>query len=161
MFVIIVGIAGVMSSIYWGLQHQDSGKIMSEASNHAKLILERIAINGYVTTGTGWPTAASGINDPDLDTRRDIHDFPFAALEEFNLGQSVKVGSTTAGSQNNFGSGTDRFTRNIQTTRLTPTNPPNDDYKSSLARVDVRVYWFEKKYERKVLVQGVFPHANP
>ena len=156
MFVIVIGIAGVTSSIFWGLKHQDSGKSITEASNHGKLILERLAIEGQLLNITTWPADGSGINDSSASTRRDVYAAPFAALKDFQLGQKVVAG---AGSQSNIGSDTSRFKRNITTERLTPVNSPVDDYKSNLAKVTVRIYWFENEHERHVTVQGVMPHG--
>lgn len=145
MFVIVIGISGVTSAIYWGLEKQDSGKVIAEASAHGELILEQVL-----------QTAPSTAADASLSDRTPLYDPPFDKLADYRLGQTEKVGKSggTVGSQKNLENDVSRFTRNIQIQKLTP-NGTVDAFRSGMSLVTVRIYWTEKNHERHVTVEGV------
>jgi prepilin-type N-terminal cleavage/methylation domain-containing protein len=153
-FVIVVGVAGVTATIWWALQKQDSGKLMTEASNHARVLFERIQANGPILiSGSTWPSVGSPIND-EPDARRPLYDPPFVGLGVHIQGQDVDVDNTA--------NELERFTRNIRCTRMVPSNPPDDDYLGELALVQVRVFWQEKNHERSAVLEGMVNHGvNP
>lgn len=150
MFVIVIGISGVTSAIYWGLENQDSGKSISEASNHAELLLERVVL------GIAGPGA---FNTSDSE-RTDLYAPPFDGLADYRLGQSQIIGQSGSviGSAANLENEIARFKRNIQVEPLTSSNGVNA-YRTTMNLATVKVYWTEKGHERHVTVEGVYENS--
>lgn len=157
MFVIIVGIAGTTSVIWWGLMQEDAGKSIHEASNIGRIITENILASNPIpqaANGQPWPGADSGLNDAP-DVRRPLNAPPngvAASLFENNgrgLGEVASLG--------NIHSNLGRFTRNITVTRLA--EPGSEDFNSDLALLTVRIYWPDTPMERSVVQQVVLPHG--
>lgn len=137
MFVIVVGISGVTSAIYWGTAKADTGQNISQASNYARVLMETIVLKGLVkqetvNKGSNLPSAASGINDPPT-ARIPVFDPPsdFSALtNDFAI-------SDSSGKR-------DRYRRNISTVRLAPANSTDalgGNHFANMFRVTVTVYW--------------------
>ena len=160
MFVMIVGIAGVTSAIYWGMQKTDSGRYITQASDLARILTETFVARGEIAEADGsppWPSAASKIND-DPSERRPVFDEPFQDLS------SVGAGITSYDSvieQRDI----DKYKRNIRVERLAPegslTGSPGNQsgYSASLARLIVKIYWDEKGHERHVTLETIIPHG--
>lgn len=159
MFVIVVGVAGVISSIYWGLQKTDHGQYITQASNYARVISETLITRGDVKTafslsGGSAPPATSGVNDAATE-RRAIFAPPFDHLST-NYGASQ-------------GSGTiDRYRRNISVQRLAAAGASDGlggTHTSGLARVTVKIYYDEDgttsndvtRFNRFVQIETIVP----
>jgi hypothetical protein len=161
MFVMVVGIAGVTSSIYWGMQKTDSGKYVTQASDFARILTETFVARGEIAQAAAltppWPDADSGIND-EPGERRALFAPPFQDL------------ATAGAADMAYGAvleqrDVDKYSRNIQVERLAPegtlTGPPGNQsgYSAELARLVVRVYWDEKGHERHVKLETVIDHG--
>jgi prepilin-type N-terminal cleavage/methylation domain-containing protein len=160
MFVIVVGIAGVTSSIWWAMSKADSGKFMTEATNHARALYETIVGEGLISaaaeaSSTGWPDGSTGLVDTDPDARTALLAPPFHAVGLAVQAQALGQSSDT----NEISSDTERFTRNISIVRGDPTSrTATEFYLDDLAFIQVRIYWNEKGHERKAEVRGVARH---
>lgn len=147
MFVIAVSLLGVMSALFWGTQHSDSGKVMTEASNLARTITEGIRIQGL-----------ANLLPPELDdapaVRKAIDDPPLQSVVTTYL-SSIKgqTGTNTENTQSEVS----RFRRNISVERLTG----GDTHSSGLATLTVRIYWDEKGAERRAIVETIIPVSPP
>lgn len=155
MFVIVVGIAGVTSALFWGLQKTDSGKFHTQASNLCRVFTESYLARGLTTLSLGastWPPATSGVNDGPNE-RKPLFSPPFNDLADFTIDYDSNL--TTAELE--------KFTRNVSVTRLAAPGsvegPNGTGYKASLARLVVRVYWHEKSLERHAELETVFSHG--
>lgn len=161
MFVMIVGIAGVTSAIYWGMQKTDSGKYVTQASDLARIITETFVARGEIAeaaVGTPpWPDSDSKIND-NPEERRPVFDEPFQDL-------SIAGTGFTAYDSVIDQSRIDRFRRNISVQRVAPagtvTGPPDNQsgYTAELAVLTVKIYWDEKGHERHVSLETIIPHG--
>ena len=160
MFVMVVGIAGVTSAIYWGMQKTDSGKYVTQASDLARILTETFVARGEIAEAApsgGWPASDSKINDLP-EERRPVFDEPF---------QDLSVAGTGFTSYDSVIEQRDitKYTRNISVERLAPdgtlTGPPGNQsgYTAELARLTVRVYWNEKGHERNVKLETLIPHG--
>ncbi len=147
MFIIVVGIAGVTSTLYWGVQKSDAGKEVSEASNLARICMETLIVRGSFVAGT---------NVNDAPAARTLLDAPPLAATDFTT-----VGKTEAGAYHNVASTVNsrRFRRNISFTRL---NNTTTAYDYPLCRATVRIYWEDKKgVERFVTHETITPWTSP
>lgn len=157
MFVIVVGIAGVTATIWWGSTKADAGKLIQEASNLGRYMMETVAIRSrpLAVDAPAWPTATSGMNDA-ADVRRPLDAAPFdAGLLNVNY-----IQNTILNSQSNIS----RFRRNITCTRL-PGGAAN--YADSLCTVTIRIYWQDKQSnvnprvrEHHVTSEMILPHGR-
>lgn len=150
MFVITVGIAGVTASLWWATKNQGAGREMTEASNHARVLMEALIssleVNWDTISGGAFPDSTSGINDLPA-TRTPIYAAPFVGLDQSVTGQSVN--------QDNMTYEADRFQRNIALTRQGGTN--TYDFGTCIATV--RVFWnTEKGRERQVALESIIDH---
>lgn len=157
-FITVVGISGVTSVLWWGLQKQDHGKLISEASNLGRIILENIIIQGAVgltPNTTTWPGTASGLNDA-AATRHEIlaAPIPFSVINTMteHLG-----GASASADHHNIFSNIDRFRRNISVERLGVDNSTSE---GRLCRMTVAIYYQDGAYEGRVLQEAVFPHGK-
>ncbi len=136
MFVIVVGIAGVTSTIWWGMQKSDSGKLINEASNIGRVIVENIVAQGMIGNATpappAWPNALSGINDSATD-RRELDAAPLNTVVLDHIANAV----------DNTHSDWNRFRRNIRCVQMGA--PGSGIYDEVLCTLSVRIYWQEKK----------------
>jgi hypothetical protein len=156
-FVILVGVSGVTATIWWGLQKQDQGKLITEASNIGRIILENIMIQGTVGISpniTTWPTAATGLNDAPTD-RREI----LAAPIPFSIVTTLTdhLGASSTSTHHNIFSDLGRFRRNITCQRL---GPNNSTAAGRLCRLTVTIFYQDGAYEGRVVQEAVFPHAK-
>lgn len=175
MFVILVGISGITSTIWWGTQRADSGQLVTEASNHARTLFETVVSRNLVklaadSNGGNFPVAGGtfGLVSANASTRTPVYAAPFdKATIGVELVRHVRGQSTVAstvdpaqqlGSQNEVSSELARFTRNIDCRRGVVSTPGVDDYQPSLCTLTTRVYWQEGRHERNVSVQGVIRH---
>ena len=154
MFVIVVGVAGVTSTIWWATQKSDSGKLVTEASTLGRSLVEAVVSRNLVNrTAAGvWPGPASGLNDP-VDLRRDIRDAPF---DDANL-DYVFVGHNVGPDSEQTASSLDRFRRNITVERRTAVGADEPD--EGLAQLTVTIYWDEGSLERRVQVHSLIGHG--
>jgi prepilin-type N-terminal cleavage/methylation domain-containing protein len=137
MFVLVVGIAGVTSSIWWGVQKADSGQYLSDASNYARVLMESVVLGGLVKAetvnkGLNLPSAASGLNDG-VNDRVPIFDPP-----------TVFTSLRTTYAVEDSAADIDRFRRNISTVRLAAANSKDSlggNHYSNMFRITVRVFW--------------------
>jgi prepilin-type N-terminal cleavage/methylation domain-containing protein len=140
LFVIVVGIAGITSTIWWATKRSDSGKVVTEASNHARSIYETILSKELI--------GKAGLADASDTARTAMRAVPFdqPSLDyifgEQAIGQAVN--------NDEISSDINRFTRNI-----TVTNRPTGGYDEKLSNLRVRVYWTEGRHERNVSLEGV------
>ncbi|MBI3924123.1 MAG: prepilin-type N-terminal cleavage/methylation domain-containing protein [Armatimonadetes bacterium] len=142
--VLLVGISGVTHALWWATQHEKEGSRMSEATNHARVVLERIIPTGVIAQGVpagGWPTDASGLHD-DPTERRPLYSGPPNVLA--GLGAHLNATDTS------------QFSRNIRVERL---SADTDSHEYTLAVITVRVFWNEQGHERSVELQTVVPHG--
>lgn len=158
MFVIVVGISGVTATLWWGHKHADSGKIVTEASQHARFFAEKVRLNATPgMTGSTWPNTA-GLNDAP-SARVALFAPPFQTFDAdaaHRRGQSVSVGNQATESDFN------RFTRNISYRQLSPGGNPATDYAATIGLLTVRIYWNEEGRERHVAVETLIPvRENP
>lgn len=175
MFVILVGIAGITSTIWWGTQRADSGQLVTEASNHARTLFETVVSRNLVklaadANGGNFPVGGGtfGLVSANTSSRDPIYSAPFdKATLGVELGKHVRGQSTAAsmvnpgqqlGSQNEVSNELARFSRNIQCVRGVASNPGVDDYQPGLCTLTTTVYWHEGRHERNVSVQGVIRH---
>jgi len=169
MFVIVVGIAGVISSLWWAHSRTDSGKFMSEATNHARAFYEKIVSEGLIVTAArasaaNWPDGTYGLVDENESDRTRLNAVPFdtgvLAFQPQALGQTqttLSSGNTNTSAE--FSSDLERFRRNIRITRLDPASRTAAEfYVDDLAEVQIRIYWFEKELERRVELKGLARH---
>lgn len=155
MFVIVVGIAGVTATIWWGTKQADSGKQIAEASNIGRLLTENIILQGVIRSAPGaWPDANSGLNDAP-ETRRPIEAPPLSA----SLFLTEHVGANlNATANHNVASQVSRYTRNITCTRLAP---DNTTYDGELCMLAVRIYWRDDRgQEHFVAQETITPHGK-
>ena len=161
MFVIVVGISGIVSTLWWAGRKQDSGKLMSEATNQARVIFETIIEESMIPAAAGasgsgtWPDGTYGLVDGDPNDRTAILAAPFDALTEF---QDQATGQSGVSGQDETSSANTRFTRNVTVVRQVGTLAGVDDYLDGLALVTVNVYWVEHGLERKVTLEGMVSH---
>ena len=175
MFVILVGISGITSTIWWGTQRADSGQLVTEASNHARTLFETVVSRNLVklaadSNGGNFPVGGGtfGLVSANAGTRTPVYAAPFdKATLGVDLARHVRGQSTATsminpaqqlGSQNEVSSEMARFTRNIDCRRGAVANPGVDDYQPELCTLIVAVYWREGRHERNVSVQGVIRH---
>jgi hypothetical protein len=161
MFVMVVGIAGVTSAIYWGMQKTDSGKYVTQASDLARIITETFVARGEIAEAAvgspAWPDNSSKIFDDPAD-RRPVFDEPFQDLSV--VGTGITAYDSVIEQRD-----ITKYTRNIRVERLAPpgtlTGPPTNQsgYTASLARLIVKVYWNEKGHERHVTLETIIPHG--
>lgn len=146
MMVIVVGISGVTHVLWWGKQNERGGSLMTEATNHARTLMETIIGQGLIA-GNSWPGAGSGLFDSSND-RSPVFAPPLAG-----------------GAANLSSSNLDGFTRNVRCERLSDLNGTSGSSEESLALVVVRVYWQEqgenssKPHERHVELRTVVEHS--
>jgi len=141
MFVIVVGIAGITSTIWWATKRSDSGKVVTEASNHARSIFETILSKELLKN----PTLA----DSSDTARTAMRAAPFDAPSlDYIFGEHIKGQSGL--NNNEISSDIDRFTRNIRVVDRVA-----GDYDENLTNLRVRVYWKEGNHERNVSLEGV------
>lgn len=142
MFVISVGIMGVMAALFWGVQHSDSGKIVTEASTIARTIAETVRLQGVKRPFNTWA------NDPPA-ARVAVDAVPFNGPNSPYL--NVIKGPNTANTQSSLA----RFQRNISLVELSP--PSTTSHLGSLARLSVKIYWREEALSRQVNVETIVP----
>lgn len=168
MFVLTVGISGVLSALWWGHSRIDSGKYMSEATNHCRAFYETIVSEGLINdaaiaSGGSWPNATSGLADP-AAARVVMNAAPFntgnLTFQPQVTGQSsTALSSGNNGNSNELSSDLQRFRRNIVVTRLDPAGRSTSEfYVDDLALIQIRVYWEEKNYERFAELKGIAKH---
>lgn len=135
-----VGIAGVTSSLWYGTHASQHGKRITEATNHARSMMEALRGRNYIENAipmvSGWPGPTSGLNDAPGD-RVPLDTAPFLQAHLHNADLRS-------------------FTRNVTVTRAS-TNTSDHEY--GLAVVTIRVYWMEKDSERHIEVRGVISHG--
>lgn len=148
MAVILIGIAGVVGSLTFGLRASSHGEMLTDASNHARMLIECMVGRDYISRATAltpksgsaagnWPTAASGLNDagpvaldaPPFDENPDIY-LDTATLHE--------------------------FTRQVTCERRGSASGDPDEF---LANVTVRIFWEEKGVQKSVTMSAVIPHT--
>lgn len=143
LFVISVGIMGVMAALVWGVQHSDSGKVMTEASSVARSLTETIRLRGYLKRPfPAWATE-------DSEARSEITDFPFNSPDD-EVYLSVVTGPSASNTQSDLA----RFQRNISVAEL---EPGGTSHLASMVRLSVKVYWQEQALERHVVVETLVP----
>ncbi len=137
MFVIVVGISGVTATIWWGSSKSDSGKLIQEASNVGRIIMESMAtkVDFAGLKSGGWFPASSGINDAPND-RRAINAAPLGVI-------GVLPTQHILNTSDNTHSNLDRYLRNITCTRLAAAG--SGTYDESLMTVRVSTYWQDKR----------------
>lgn len=146
MFVIVVGLSGVTATLWWGTRQTDNGKVITEASNIARICMETLIIQGRFTS------APANVND--APSVRNPVSAPPLSLNDFST-----VGSTVAGDDHNIASTISRFTRNISMVKLS-NNTASYDY--PLCRATVRIYWRDKNnLERSVLHETITTWTTP
>ena len=147
MFVIVVGILGVMSALYWGMSHSDSGKQMTEASTLARTLAETIRLRGVKRPfPTDFTDAAS--------VRKPLNAPPFSNLEN-EVYLNVIKGQNGAGGAANTQTALTRYQRNVSLTEMAAAGSPS--HLGGLARLSVKIYWREKSLERRVNVETIIP----
>lgn len=147
LFVISVGIMGVMAALFWGVQHSDSGKVMTEAASVARSLTETIRLRGYVKRPfPSWAIETATARTP-------VTAFPFDSAEDEVYLSVVKGQSGPSGGANTQ-SGLERFQRNISVTELDPSGSP---HLASMARLAVKIYWQEEALERHIVVETIVP----
>lgn len=158
-FVILIGVSGVTATIWWGFQKQDQGKLITEASNIGRIIMENIIIQGTVGTQpntTTWPTPATGLNDSPGD-RRDILAAPIPFSVVNTLTDHLGAESSATPTHHNIFSDITRFKRNITCVRLAPNNTTA---LGRLCRLTVTIFYRDGAYEGQVVQEAVFPHGK-
>ena len=158
MFVLVVGIAGVTSAIYWGIQNTDRGQHITQASNYARGLMESIQAQGMVRNAasaehgaqpSAMPTSSGDFVDAPGDLTP-IFDPPFQFLKDkYGVAESDAT--------------IDRYRRNIQVTQLANwgvSDSMGGDSASHLCNVVVTVWWTEDgtNYDKSVKVESVMPH---
>lgn len=143
LFVISVGIMGVMAALTWGVQHSDSGKVMTEATTLARTFTETIRLRGIKSPFPAYYTNS-------VADRVALDAAPFDGPDSIYL--KVIKGPTDANTQSSLA----RFQRNISIKKLDkkPADPPHVD---SLARLSVKIYWQEEELERHVDLETIIP----
>ncbi len=145
MFVIVVGLSGVTATLWWGTRQTDNGKVITEASNIARICMETLIIQGRFKQSVNVNDAAN--------VRNPVSAPPLAAAD------FTTVGTTVAGDDRNIASMTDRFTRNIS---MQPLSNNTTDYDYPLCRATVRIYWKDKENrERSVTHETITPWRDP
>ncbi len=148
MAVILVGLAGVTSSLIFGLRAGHHGELLTDATNLARLIIETEIGRDYISSATdvdgdNMPGANSGLNDAAGVTRA-IDAFPF----EDDFMQDL-VGTTS-------GRSTGHFERHIEVTRLGASGTPEE----FLATMTVTISWEEKGVDKDVTMSAIVPHTR-
>lgn len=166
MFVLVVGISGVTSALYWGTQRIDSGKYVTDATEFGRLISERIVGSGVIRSEAllsgGWPQkGVSGINDNALTSGQD----PMTVCRKLF---EVPISDLEFGAQTDYTGGTasqskvDQYRRHITCDRLQPkgwVNASGSSYLADLARITVTIYWQEKGHVRNVRFETLAKHG--
>lgn len=140
--ILIVGVSGVSHVLWWGKQNERSGPVLTDATNHARVLTETV-VNRGVRAGGGvadWPQTGSGLYD-DPATRSPLYD---------PIQGSIFVPHLSA-------TDTSRFTRNVRAERLSDLNSTTGTHEEGLALVVVRVYWNEDgdAHERHVEMRAL------
>lgn len=160
MFVMVVGIAGVTSTIWWGSQKSDSGKLIQEASDIGRIVVETLFSRQTILTSASpappsWFGAASGLFD-DPPIRRQLDAPPLGG----NL-PITHIQNTILNTQSDV----DRFTRNIRCTRMDAAG--SGLYGEELCTLKVTIFWQEKRStanptlaEHHVTHELVMPHKR-
>ena len=142
MAVILIGLAGVTSALWFGISSSQHGNRIAEATNHARSMLEAMQGRNYLDLVIpaqmvgGWPGPLSGLNDNPTD-RKLLDDPPFlnAHLPDSNLSY---------------------YRRNVVSERL---NTDSSNHEYHLARVTIRIFWSEKGVEKNVAITGIVRHS--
>lgn len=136
-----------MAALFWGVQHSDSGKVVTEASSIARSLTETIRLRGYIKKP--YPTWATET----AATRTPITNFPFDSSED-EVYLSVVQGQSGPTGGANTQSGLGRFQRNISVVDI---NEPSNPHLEALARLSVKIFWWEESLERHVIVETIVP----
>lgn len=170
MFVIVVGLSGVTSSLWWATDRADSGKFLTEATNHGRALFEVIASEGMIVKAAElsadktWPDGSNGLVDELESDRTPLTAPPF---DNANLAFQIQAKGQAAGPLSSGGTGSkdelsselEKFRRNIDITRKVPgVGAPVEAFVDRLAVVRIRIYWNEKNHERKAEIRGVLEH---
>ncbi len=140
--VVATGVLGLLSVFIAGQRASTMGQNLSVATGYSRDFLEIIRSRGLAfqfgeTGGTpNLPPATSGLNDGSA-SRKELHVTPPIAFNEVAI---ENPGHRT------------QFKRNITTERVVNTA---SDYRSSMFRVTVRVFWFERGVEKVVKMVAI------
>lgn len=140
MAVFLIGITGVTSALWYGTHASHHGQRITEATNHARSMMEALKGRNYIDNAipmvSGWPGATSGINDGATE-RRALDDPPFLNAHLHNADLRS-------------------YRRNVTVTRV---SNDNTSHEFGLAVVVIRVYWFEKETEKSIEMRSLVTHA--
>lgn len=146
LFILTVGILGVMATLFWATRNSDSGKVVTEATSLARTISETIRLRGVAYP---FPTE---YNDA-VTVRKAITAPPFNSLVNEVYLDSIKGQGGTSGAQD-MQSNLDRFQRNISLKQVTTAS---DSHLAKMCQLTVKIYWKEKERERHVSLDSLIP----
>lgn len=130
-FVISVGLFGVLGALGYGVSASRSGELMSEAVNHCTHLIELIRSRNLDFQGSPPPPpSSSGINDANASDRRALDAYPFA---------------------DDFPPGTP-FTRNVRIERV---GSSSGSYDYEVMKITCTLYWEEQGAERSVRFEAL------
>lgn len=136
-FVLSVGILGVLGAFAYGMEASNHSARLSEAVGYARQLVELVRSRNLPFQGSLPPAASSGLNDASSTTwssLKELHAAPFAVDLPPNTG----------------------FRRLIQVSRVSNTVT---DYRYDIARIRVVVFWREKNRQKQF--ELVAEHRKP
>lgn len=148
LFIIAVGLLGVMATLVWATRNADSGKVVTEATSLARTLTETVRMRGVQHP---LPSGSEYVTGP----RKKVLDPPFNSLENEVYLAPVK-GQAGAGGEANTQSGLDRFERSI-IVREVDTGGSSDPHLGKIGQLTVKVFWKEKQRERHVAIETIIP----
>ena len=148
LFIIAVGLLGVMATLVWATRYSDSGKVVTEATSLARTLTETVRMRGVQYP---LPTDSEYLTGP----RRKVLAPPFNSLENEVYLAPVK-GQSGASGEANTQSDLDRFQRSILVKAL-DSGSGSEPHLAKVGQLTVKVFWQEKQRERHVAIETVIP----